>query len=158
MTHVHHMPTNKVKFHIDTTVWQGKDRHRRLSLTQEKPVTDPADFDRYPEAFDCCRILRHMRERHNLRKYAEILDCHHTEDLKQSIDQVLGRIRASRSPRPTWDSLFETLQRMKSFIEQAVAGLRRNNEHDVVAKLNEGFHKLETIMAKAIKAQQMSSL
>ena len=97
-----------------------------------------------------------MRERHNLCKYAEILDCYHVEDLKQSIDQILSRTRTFRSPRPTWDSLFDTLQRMKSFIEQAVAGLQRNNEHDLAAKLSEGFHKLETITAKAINAQQMS--
>ena len=156
ITHLHRMPSSKVKFHIETEVWEGEDQHRRVSLTREEPVTDPTDRNRYPEAFDCRYILQHMRRRRNLRKYAEMLDHRCSKDLKREIDGLLGRIPGKRSPRPTWDSLFDTLHKMKSFIEQAAAGLRRNNEEDLAAELDKGYDNLENIIAKAARAQQMS--
>ena len=160
VAHVHHMPSNRVKFHVKKKVWQDEKHHRRLSLTREEPIADPSDYNRYPEAFDCRRILQHMRKHAYLRKYAKILNCPRSRDLKRDIDGILGRIpgkRASRSPRPTWASLTDTLQRMKSFIEQAVAGLRRNNEDDLAAELDEGYDNLKNIIAKAARAWQMQT-
>ena len=142
-----------VRFHIYR---EEDDHHSRLSFAEKVHVYDPSDCDCYPEAFDANRILQHMRECHNLCKYAEILDCLHPEDLQRDIDKILYIIPGrgtSQSHCPTLQSLVNKLTQMQTFIEQAVAGLTRKNEVALATKLDEGFDKIKNIM-EAFKADQ----
>ena len=154
---VHHDSTNNVRFYTRKIVSVKKEQHRRMSTTEDVPVSDPSNGLQCPEAFDGRLVLRHMSRRSNFRTYAELLDYRNPKNFKSSIDQVLGRIPGRRNPSMTWDLLRDTLARMKDFMFNARAGLVHTNKYNLAIKISNAMEELNDITEKANKAQGLST-
>ena len=152
---IHDDPANDVKFRIKKKTTLDKQRHRRVTVTEEVPASSPNDREQCPEAFDGPTILKHMRRGGNLPEYADALDFR-SQDLKRAIDQILGRIPGKRNPTTTWDSLFDTLYRMTAFFTEISDGLTRNNKSTLASAVDEGKDQLESITEKASLARRIS--
>ena len=156
VTEVHNNTSNDVKFYTRKKIRTFKHKQRRATLTEDVPVDFPSDNVQCPEAFEGRYILRHMRQGKNLHEYADALDYRKPRELKNDIDQILGRIPGRRHPSLTWGSLFTTLSCMKRLLEKAYTGLQHANRFNLALKINEGINEIDEIIEKASHVQQLS--
>ena len=157
VVHVDRLP-NGVQFYIKTSVYRVPSCQPDTRVTQheESRASHIANLEQFPEAYDCHKILKHIRRRPNLHEYCDLLGYLKPADLKRDIDQFYSRIPSkvsSRSPHPTWDSLFDTLDRILSFLRKAAEGLEGNSERSLAAKIDEGRVEIEEIRTRAREAQ-----
>ena len=115
-----------------------------------------------PVAFDPILNLEHMREPLYLPEYAGLLQCRYAQDLARDIDQLLQNFAKTKTAQfrddpATWDAHLELMKDMMTFLEQAVAGLTRNNESELAAQLDKGIDELQDICKDALDAQRISS-
>ena len=153
---MHNDPQNDVKFRTQKMIFLKIKKYRRMSATEDVPVSDPSDRAQCPEAFEGHVLLRHMRRGNNFHAYADLLGYQDPRFFKNDIDKVLGRIAGRRNPSMTWAILFDTLFHMKNLLLTARAGLECDDKFSLVAKINTGIEELEDITEKANQAQELS--
>ena len=155
------MDSNCVRFYIRTKreLWQSKHQNQQLFMTCKVSATHPRDLSCCPEAFDPILNLEHMLEKSNLPEYAGLLQCRYAQDLARDIEQLLQECAKAKTAQfrddpATWDTHLKMMTNMMTFLEQAVAGLKRNNEFELAAQLDKGREELQGIRKDAVNAQR----
>ena len=139
VAHVHHADwAPNVKFKISTVIKQDGD----LTVQEEKAVTDPADRNRYPEAFVGQLLLQHLKKHANV--YARLFNCSDKE-LIQRIDDVMQSYPREGTLLPTAEKVATILQMSCRFLESVGAGLSRTNEPALCQKVLDGVERMDQL-------------
>ena len=153
MSDVHNDPRNDVKFRVRKKIYKLRtDVNRHISTTEDKAV-DPSEC---MEAFDGRRILKHLRSESAFRVYADILDISSSE-FKKHLCEIIGRTQRRPNPSLTWPTLFDTLYRMRNFIDCVANGLEGSDKSSLAVVIQQGVNDFNDIIKNAEDAQQLLS-
>lgn len=147
VTNMHDDPNHDVKFRTKKKVYDIKLRDRRTTVTEDVPVPNPANS---PEASDGRKVLKHMCQ--NYRQYADALNYKSSSNFKRNLKQIIGRIPKRRNHSLTWDSFFNTVYYMRSFMETIGECLEETDMFAIADCARDGAKRLREIAEGANQA------
>ena len=139
MSHLHQADWEEhVAFEVLVTVR----KFGSLVVQEWKPVTDPTDRDRCPEAFDGYEVLLHMHKYSCA--YAQFLHLN-DKKLRQQIEEMLRSFPTAGMPPPDKKHVIEILQMSSRFLEWIEASLHRINEEELAEKVGVGVEEINQL-------------